>query len=242
MKKIPSQFTSDNESVHPTEPDIDQLIEAFNEMHQVAQKLAVSNNRFKSTIKVQFEKLVSIQTELNNLKFEHEKLINALEISGCICENGLEKAAKYKQLETLYETFRKAQFDECSQLQTEISYYKDLLTKAYQGNMTLKEILSLQRIATDKTGLGYNKQTKFASHSRVNPNQVFQQSRRMRNGFKNKSKVVCNYCMMHGHTNFKCYFRKYHVPNGLYVWMSKTAGKVTNPHGPNIKWVPASSN
>ena len=64
----------------------------------------------------------------------------------------------------------------------------------------------------------------------------------MRNGFQNKSKVICNYCMMHGQTSFKCYFRKFHVPNGLYVWMPKTAEKVTNSHGPNIKWVPASLN
>ena len=67
-----SVHTSDTESVHPREADVDQLIEAFNEMHQEAQKLAVSNNRLKSTIKVQSEKLVSTQTELNNLKFEHE--------------------------------------------------------------------------------------------------------------------------------------------------------------------------
>ena len=127
-----SVHTSDTESEHPTEPDIDQLVEAFNEMHQEAQKLAVSNNRLKSTIKVQSEKLVSIQTELNDLKFEHEKLKNALETSGCMCQKGLENTAKYKQLETLYETFRKAHFDECSQLQTKICYYKDLLTKAYR--------------------------------------------------------------------------------------------------------------
>ena len=55
-----SVHTSDTESEHPSEPDIDKLVEAFNEMHQEAQKLAVSNNRFKSTIKVQYEKLVSI--------------------------------------------------------------------------------------------------------------------------------------------------------------------------------------
>ena len=186
--------------------------------------------------------MVSIQTELNNLKVEHEKLKKAYEVSGCMCQKGLENTAKYEQLESVYATFKKSHFDECSQLQTEICYYKDLLTKAYQGKMTLKEILSVQRIATDKTGLGYNKQTEFASHSRVNPNHVFQQSRRMRNDFKNRSKVVCNYCMMHGHTNFKCYFRKYRVPNGLYVWMPKAAEKKTNQYGPNIKWVPASKN
>ena len=110
--------TSDTESVHPAEPDVDQLIEAFNGMHQEAQKLAVSNNRLKSTVKTQLEKIVSIQTELNDLKFEHEKLTKAFEINGCICENGLENAAKYKQLKTLYETFTKSHFDECSQLQT----------------------------------------------------------------------------------------------------------------------------
>ena len=100
-------------------------------MHQEAQKLAVSNNRLKSTVKTQSERLVSIQTELNDLKFEHEKLKSAYEVSGCTCPKGLENTVKYKQLETLYDTFCKAHFDECSQLQTEICYYKDLLTKAY---------------------------------------------------------------------------------------------------------------
>ena len=47
-----SIYTSDTESAHQAEPDIDQLIEAFNEMHLEAQKLAVSNNRLKSTVKI----------------------------------------------------------------------------------------------------------------------------------------------------------------------------------------------
>ena len=99
-----SVHTSDTESMH--QPDIDQMIEAFNEMHQEAQRLAVSNNKLKSTIRVQYEKLVSIQTELNDLKVEHEKLKNAYEVSGCMCPKGSENTAKYKQLETLYETFK----------------------------------------------------------------------------------------------------------------------------------------
>ena len=51
-----SVHTSDNESVHQAGPNIDQLIEAFNDMHQEAQKLAISNNRLKSTTKYQSEK------------------------------------------------------------------------------------------------------------------------------------------------------------------------------------------
>ena len=149
-----SVHTSDTESVFQASPEIDQPIEAFNDMHQEAQKLAISNNILKSTVKIQSEKIISIQTELNDLKFEHEKLMKTFEISGCVCEKGLENAVKYKQLETLYETFTKAHFDECSQLQTEIAYYKDLLTKAYKGNMTLKETLNVQRIATDKNKFG----------------------------------------------------------------------------------------
>ena len=149
-----SVHITDTESVSQASPDIDQLVEAFNDMHQEAQKLAISNNRLKSTAKYQYEKIVSIQAKLNDLKPEYEKVMRTFEISSCVCEKGLDNATKYKQLERLYETFKKVHFDECFQLQTEIAYYKDLLTKAYKGNMILKEILSLQRIAIDKIGLG----------------------------------------------------------------------------------------
>ena len=55
--------------------------------------------------------------------------MSIIEISGCACDKDSDIVDKYKQLETLYENFKKSHIDECSQLQIEISYFKDLLTK-----------------------------------------------------------------------------------------------------------------
>jgi len=63
-------------------------------------------------------------------------------------------------------------------LQTELSYLQDLFRKMNKGKSDLTHLLSVQKHTTDKTGLGYNKQTtfskktKFASFKKVNLNKV----------------------------------------------------------------------
>ena len=48
--------------------EFEEVLEAFNEMHDEAQKLVVSNNKIRSDLKWHFTKLASTQSELDKLK------------------------------------------------------------------------------------------------------------------------------------------------------------------------------
>ena len=82
----------------------------------------------------------------------------------------------------------------------------------------------MQKHTTDKTGLGYNKQTtfykktKFASSKRVNPNKVSKKKNIVHSKLNVKT---YHYCMKRGHTSYKCYVRRFDVPRGKYVWIPK---------------------
>jgi len=50
-------------------------LEAFNEIHDEAQRLVVSNNKLRSYLKLHITKLASTQSELDKLRQENEKLV-----------------------------------------------------------------------------------------------------------------------------------------------------------------------
>ena len=84
----------------------------------------------------------------------------------------------YKSLQTEFENFKKDHYVERMNLQTELSYLKYLFGKLNKGKSNINHMLNVQKHTTDKTHLGYNKQTtfskktKFVSLKRVNPNKV----------------------------------------------------------------------
>jgi len=49
-------------------PDFEELLEAFNEMHEETQRLVVLNKKLKGKLKMHVNKLASTQDELNKLK------------------------------------------------------------------------------------------------------------------------------------------------------------------------------
>jgi len=65
--------TSTSEEIE-VNPDFEELLEAFNEMHEEAQRLAMLNKKLESEMKFHVNKLTSTQDELNILKQENEKL------------------------------------------------------------------------------------------------------------------------------------------------------------------------
>ena len=106
-------------------------------------------------------------------------------------------------------------------LQTEFSYLRDLFKKLNKNGLDIDEFFSLQRNATNKTNLGYNKQNQFfkkmmiASSHEVNPNSV---SKNYHIG-KNLKLIrkTCHYCMKKGHTTNKCFVKLFDIPNGKVV-------------------------
>jgi len=64
-------------------PDFEELLEAFNEMHEEAQRKVVLNKKLKSKLKLHITKLVSTQGKLSELKQENEKLVSRCKVTAC---------------------------------------------------------------------------------------------------------------------------------------------------------------
>ena len=215
-------------------------------MHEEARKVAVANNKLKGDLRWHTTKLASIQSELNDLKQENEKLVSSYKATGCVCASSSTKVDQTKVLQEEYDKFKKDHFEKCTVLQYEISYLKDLIKKVYQGKCNLNQMLSVQKYANDKTGLGYNKQTKpfqnekFAPSKKVNPKRVSKKKHKMTQTNHNPHVVTCHYCMKKGHKSHKCYVRRFDVPRGKCVWIPKEKETVTNPMDPSsIGYLPS---
>jgi len=126
----------------------------------------------------------------------------------------------YKSLQTIFENFKKDHYAKRMKLQTKFSYLKDLFRKLNKGNSDLNCMLNMHKHTTDKTGLGYNKQTTFSKKTKsissngVNPNKVSKK----KNIVHSKANVkTCHYCMKRGHTSYKCYVTIFDVLRGKCV-------------------------
>jgi len=107
-----------------------------------------------------------------------------------------------------------------------------------KGKSDLSHLLSVQKHITNKTGLGYNKQTtfskktNFASSKKVNPNKVSKKKNIVHSELKAKT---CHYCMKVRHMSYKCYVRRFDIPRGKCVWTPKDLTVEINPIIPNLK-------
>ena len=96
---------------------------------------------------------------MNKLKQENEKLVSKCKATACDDTFTSFNMDDYKFLQTMFKNFKKDV--ECMKLQTELSYLKDLFGKLNKEKSGLSHMLSMQKHTTDKTSLGYNKQTAF---------------------------------------------------------------------------------
>jgi len=216
----------DSSTIEETEVNskFEEVLEAFNEMHEEAQRLPILNKKQKSNLKLHITKLASTQSELDKLRQENEKLVSSHKAVGCVCTSTSLNMDEYKSLQTEFEDFKKDHYVKRIKLKMELSYLKDVFRKLNKGKSDLNHLLTMQKHTTDKTGLGYNKQTtfykktKFASSKRVNPNKVSKK----KNIVHSKPNVkTYHYCMKRGHTSYKCYVSRFDVPRGKYVWIPK---------------------
>ncbi|KAG5049477.1 hypothetical protein JHK85_010580 [Glycine max] len=96
--------------------DFEELLEAFNEMHEEAQRLVALNKRLKSELKLHVKKLASTQDELNKLKQENEKLVSRCKATACDDTSTSINMGDYKFLQTKFENFKKDHHAECMKL------------------------------------------------------------------------------------------------------------------------------
>ena len=138
-------------------PDSKELLEAFNEMHEEAQRLVVLNKKMKRKLKMHITKLALTQDKLNKLKQENKNLVSRCEATAWDDTSTSFNIDDYKFLQTKFENFKKDHHVECMKLQTTFSYLKDLFGKLNKGKSDLNHMPSRQKHTLDKTGLGYNK-------------------------------------------------------------------------------------
>ena len=69
----------DSSTIEETEVnfEFEEILEAFNEMHDEAQRLVVSNNKLRHDLKLCIIKLASTQSGLDKLRQENEKLVSS---------------------------------------------------------------------------------------------------------------------------------------------------------------------
>ncbi|KAH1265274.1 hypothetical protein GmHk_01G001009 [Glycine max] len=186
--------------------EFEEVLEAFNEMHEEAQRLVVLNNKLRSGLKFHITKLASTQSELDKLRQENEKLVSSYKVTGCVCAFTSLNIDNYKSLQIEFEKLKKDHYEK------------------YMKKSDLSHLLSVQKHTTNKTGLGYNKQTtftkktKFVSSKKVNPNKISKKKNIVHS--KPKAKT-CYYCMKRGHASYKCYVRRFEVLRGKCVWIPK---------------------
>jgi len=209
-----------------------EVLEAFNEMLEEAQRLAIMNNKLRSNLKLHITKLASTQSELDKLRQENQKLVSSYKATRCVYASTSLNMDDYKSLQIEFEKFKKNRYVERMKLQTKLSYLKDMFRKMNKGNSSLSHMLSVHKHTTDKTVLGYNKQTtfskktKFASSNKVNPNKI---SKNKNTVHSNPKAKTYHYCMKRGHTSYKYYVRRFDVPRGKCVWIPKDVIVKINP-------------
>src|ERR1044072_1536791 len=208
-----------------SKPSYDELQNAFGELHEECVRLARLVAQQKSAITF--------------LEHRNKMVVNELD--------------QYKLKFDLHSTCMKC--DNCPILESKVDELTKKFSNYEQGTSNLNDMLSKQRYANDRSGLGFSK---FATPSKSTSKTTFVPSTSKHDTRKtfapplkyNAKKVsyvpskvslkphACFYCGEIGHTPNDCYARLYGVPNGELVWRKKTPTHVTNPKGSKEFWRP----
>jgi len=181
-----------------------QLLNAFKETHEEANKLALSNNRLRGLNNWLEKRVKVLEEELENLKNDFENLKQSYKRSSCksdsnVCEN--------------FESLEK-----------KIHYLVKTVDKLSKGKSNFETILASQNCVFGKSGLGFNPQSKSGVSKPYSTFRKFQPVE------KSKQPVVtCFYCMKRGHYVRYCNIRKFSVPKGVMKWIPKNLKASTNP-------------
>ena len=167
------------------------LLNAFQETHEEANKLARSNNRLKGLNNWLEARVKELEGEVLRLKtnLEHYKTSSNLDSNKPTnCEN-------------------------CGVLQKKVNYLITTASKLTMGTTNLNAILGSQNCVFEKARIGHQpnfprKQKKYISFFETNTKQFSQP-------------ITCFYCMKRGHSVKDCMFRKFLVPKGLVNGMPK---------------------
>jgi len=185
-----SDFSTDSENY-------DQLLIAFKETHDEANKLAVICNKLNRVNRVLEPKVKALEEELHKAKTDLVSLeLTCLHASIKTCEN-------------------------CKKLEKQVEYLLKTLSCFTKGRENLETLLGSQNAVFNKNGLGYNPRMK---NNVKKLSRFFVPSKTGFSSFscsKTMHTATCFYCMEFGHISRTCKARRYLVPQGLAKWLPK---------------------
>jgi len=193
------EVSSEDSSTSFNNTNYSLLLDAFQETHEVANKLARSNNRLKGKNNWLEARVKELEDEVLRLKtgLDHYKTSSNLDSS---------KPAKCENYEVL---------------QKKVNYLITTASKLTMGTTNLNAIMGSQNCVFEKTGIRHQpnfprKQKKYSSFFETNTKQFSQP-------------ITCFYCMKKGHSVKDCKFRRFLVPEGLVRWVPKSTSNTTGP-------------
>jgi len=190
-----------------------QLLEAFNETHEEANRLTLSHNQLKGLNNWLENRVKSLDEELGKTKEDFENLDLIYKNSSCSCESKV--------------------CENCENLERKIHYLLKTLDKLTTGKSNFEDVLASQNCVFGKAGLGFYPQSKGNEISKPFSTAPEKQSvKRLI-----QPVVTCFYCMKKGHSVRYCRFRKSLVPKGIFKWIPRCfdgSKEKSNTEGPKF--------
>jgi len=172
MTKQESDTSSVSSSSSINVENYSQLLEAFNETYEEANRLALLNKLLKGLNNSLENRVKILEEELNNSKTDFENLEMIYQSSSCKCVDS-------------------SFCENCESLQKKVHYLLKTMDKFSEGQSNLETVLASQKCVFGKVGLGFNPNIKNKSVSK--PFSSFFEKQPV---ILSKQPVeICHYCM-----------------------------------------------
>jgi len=172
-----------------------QLLEAFNETHQEANRLALSHNRLKDLNNWLENRVKPLEEELEKCKDDFENIDLIYKNSTCNCDSKFCK--------------------NCEKLESKIHYLLKTMDKLTTGKYNFEDVLASQNCVFGKTGLGFYPQSKGNGISK--PFSFVPEKQSVKRLIQ--LVVTCFYCMKKSHSFRYRKFLKSLVRKGIFKWI-----------------------
>ena len=122
------------------EQNYSELLEAFQETHDEANQLVLSNNRLKELNSWLEKRVKSLEDEIEKSKNDFKNLENHFKNSSCKCDTLI--------------------CENCENLEKNVHYLVDTVDKLSKGKSNFENVLASQSCVFGKAGLSFNPQNK----------------------------------------------------------------------------------
>jgi len=174
-----------------------QLLEAFNETHEEANRLALSYNRLKDLNNWMENRVKSLEEVLEKTKEDFENLDLIYKSSVCCCESKV--------------------CENCENLERKIHYLLKTLDKLTTRKSNFEDVLASQIYVFGKVSLGFYPSSKGNGISK--PFSTISEKQSVKRTIQ--PVVTCFYCMKKCHSVRFYRFRKSLVPRWIFKWIPR---------------------